>query len=133
MHLSSDAGTAVPRRTRPTTARRHGGSPERSGTSRRQRPATQEIDAQALALRQGGSSFCAIARRLELHRALDAHRSFIRALGAYTGNDRRQLVEGEEDRLDRLERRIRTRDAADPEKVERRLAGVGKLREALRQ
>lgn len=86
-----------------------------------------------LALREGGSSFSAIARSLELHRAVDAHRSFLRALGTYPGADRQQLVECEEERLDRLETRIRTRDAADPEKLERRLLGVGKLREALRQ
>jgi hypothetical protein len=91
------------------------------------------VDAQVLALREGGSSFSAIARRLELHRAVDAHQSFLRALATYAGSDRRQLVEGEEERLDRLEKRIRTRDAADPEKVERRLLAVGKLREALRQ
>lgn len=90
------------------------------------------MDAQVLALRQGGSSFSAIARQLDLHRAIDAHRSFLRALAAHHGNDRQQLVEGEEERLDRLEQRIRTRDAADPEKVERRLIGVGNLREALR-
>lgn len=91
------------------------------------------MDAQVLALREGGSSFSAIARRLELPRAVDAHRSFLRALSAHAGNDRKQLVEGEEERLDQLERRIRTRDAADPEKLERRLVGVGKLRDALRQ
>ncbi len=85
-----------------------------------------------LALREGGCSFSAIARRLELDRAIDAHRSFVRALGAYNGDDRRQLVEREEGRLDRLEERIRTRDAADPEKVKRRLMGVEKFREALR-
>ncbi|MHB1583759.1 MAG: hypothetical protein ACYCU7_06165 [Acidimicrobiales bacterium] len=70
---------------------------------------------------------------MELHRAVDAHRSFLRAVAAYHGSDRQQLVDGEEERLDRLEQRIRTRDAADPEKVERRLMGVGNLREALRQ
>ncbi len=47
--------------------------------------------------------------------------------------DRRQLIESEEERLDRLEQRIRTRDATYPEKLERRLMGVDKLREALRQ
>lgn len=86
-----------------------------------------------LALREGGCSFSAIARRLELHRAIDAHRSFVRALGAYNGTDRRRLIESEEERLDRLERRIRTRDVADPEKVKRRLTGVDNFREALRQ
>jgi hypothetical protein len=90
------------------------------------------VDAQVLALREGGSSFSAIARRLELHRAVDAHQSFLRAVSTYAGNDRRHLVESEEERLDRLETRIRTRDAADPEKVKRRLTGVGKMREALR-
>ncbi|MGH8989764.1 MAG: hypothetical protein ACRDXC_14415 [Acidimicrobiales bacterium] len=91
------------------------------------------MDAQVLALREGGSSFSAIARRLELHRAVDAHRSFLRALGTFAGNDRQRVVEGEEERLDQLEKRIRTRDASDPEKLERRLVGVEKLREALRQ
>ncbi|MGH9028523.1 MAG: hypothetical protein ACRDV4_02770 [Acidimicrobiales bacterium] len=84
-------------------------------------------------MREDGSSYSAIARRLELGRAIDAHRSFVRALGAYNGNDRRRLVESEEGRLDRLAQRIRTRDAADPEKVKRRLMGVDKLREAVRQ
>lgn len=86
-----------------------------------------------LVLREGGCSFSAIARRLELPRATDAHRSFVRALGAHSGDDRRQLVESEEGRLDRLEERIRTRDVADPEKIKRRLMGVDRLREALRE
>jgi hypothetical protein len=91
------------------------------------------VDAQVLALRESGNSFSAIARKLELPRAVDAHRSFLRALGTYAGPDRQQLVDGEEERLDRLELRIRTRDSADPEKLERRLMGVDKFREALRQ
>ena len=100
---------------------------------RRQRPATREVDAQALALRQSGDSLSAIARRLDLYRAIDAHRSFVRALDAYNGDDRRQLVEGVNERLDRLEKRIRLGDAADPEKVKRRLMCVDNFREALRQ
>lgn len=92
-----------------------------------------DLDAQVLAMREGGSSFSAIARRLELHRAVDAHRSFLRALGTCADDKRQQLVEGEAERLDQLERRIRTRDAADPEKVKRRLRGVDKFREALGQ
>jgi hypothetical protein len=70
---------------------------------------------------------------LELGRAIDAHRSFLRALGAHQGAERQRLVENEEARLDVLERRIRERDAAAPEKVTRRLAGVDKLREAIRR
>lgn len=123
----------MPRRTRPRTAQRSSTAPERGKASRRPRAATQEVDAQVLALREGGCSFSAIARRLELHRAIDAHRSFVRALGACNANDRRHLVESEEARLARLEERIRARDGADPEKVERRLMGVNKFREALWQ
>ncbi|HLN17362.1 MAG TPA: hypothetical protein VK277_11525 [Acidimicrobiales bacterium] len=91
------------------------------------------MDAQVLALREGGNSFSAIARRLELGRAVDAHKSFVRALGSHDGDERRKLVENEEVRLDRLEVRIRDRDAADPSKMERRLLGLNKLREAIRQ
>jgi hypothetical protein len=123
----------VPRHTRPKTAERRSGAPERDKTPRRRPTATHDVDAQVLALRVGGSSYSAIARRLDLHRAVDAHRSFLRALGTYAGNDRQQVVEGEKERLDQLEKRIRTRDAADPEKVKRRLMGVDNLREALRQ
>jgi hypothetical protein len=42
-----------------------------------------EIDAQALTLREAGTSFSTIARMLELERAVDAHRCFIRALNAH--------------------------------------------------
>lgn len=123
----------MPRRTRAKTAPKRSAAPERDRVPRRQRPATRDVDAQALALRQSGDSFSVIARRLDLHRAIDAHRSFVRALHACNDSDRRRLVESEEERLDQLEMRIRTRDAADPEKVKRRLTGVDKLREALRQ
>lgn len=131
--LLARATSTVPRRTRPRTAQRRTAALERVKTSRRSLPATQEVDAQVLALREGGCSFSAIARQLELHRAVDAHRSFVRALGAFNANDRRHLVESEVGRLDLLEERIRTRDVADPEKVERRLIGVDIFREALRQ
>lgn len=90
------------------------------------------MDAQVLALREGGSSFSAIARRLELGRAIDAHRSFVRALGSRDGAERVRLVGNEEARLDRLEARIRERDAAEPDKITRRLLGVAKLRESIR-
>jgi hypothetical protein len=133
MPLVTNAEPAVPRHTRPNTAQRRSGTPERDRAPRRQRATNHDVDAQVLALREGGNSFSAIARRLELHRAVDAHRTFLRALGTYAGNDRQQLVDGEEQRLDRLEVRIRTRDSADPEKLKRRLMGVDKFREALRQ
>ena len=76
-----------------------------------------QLDAQALALREAGTSFSAIARRLELERAVDAHRCFIRALNTYEGADRRRLIDNEEARLDRLAERIGDRDGADTTKV----------------
>ena len=91
------------------------------------------MDAEVLALREGGSSYSAIARRLDLGRATDAHRSFLRALSAHEGATRQRLIQGEDARLDQLEQRIRDRDAAEPEKVKRRLLGVDKLREALQR
>jgi hypothetical protein len=84
-----------------------------------------------LALRESGKSFSAIARSLGLDRATEAHKSFVRAIGAHEGDERRQIIEREETRLDELEQRIRTRDASDEEKLERRLLGVKKLRAAM--
>ncbi len=124
----------MPRRTHVTMPHRHASAapPERARGVRRRRLPTQEVDAQVLALRESGSSYSAIARQLELGRAVDAHRSFVRALGAHDGAERQRLVGNEEARLDRLEQRIRDRDAAEPEKVTRRVRGVDKLREAIR-
>jgi hypothetical protein len=94
--------------------------------------ASGEIDSQALALRESGKSYSAIARTLGMDRATEAHRSFIRALGTHEGDDHSRLVKNEEVRLDALEKRIRERDAADVPKLERRLLGVDKLREAIK-
>jgi hypothetical protein len=124
----------MPRRTHGRMPqRRTPAAPEQGKASRRQRPPPRGVDAETLTLREGGSSYSAIARRLEFGRAIDAHRSFLRALGATEGAERQRLVSNEEARLDRLEQRIRDRDAADPEKVKRRLLGVDKFREAIRQ
>jgi hypothetical protein len=122
----------VPRHTHsPRSKRRSTSKPERGGSSRRQRVTAPELDAQVLALREAGTSFSAIARLLELERAVDAHRCFVRALNAHQGEDRRRLISNEEARLDRLEERIRERDAIDATKVERRLRGVTNFREAI--
>jgi hypothetical protein len=124
----------VPRHTHSKRSQRRSPSaPERGRASRRQRQPVQEVDAQALAFREAGSSYSAIARMLELGRAQDAHRCFVRALNAHHGDERRHLVANEEARLDRLEQRIRDRDAADVAKVARRLQGVTRLREAMVQ
>jgi hypothetical protein len=109
----------VPRRTNEKRTQKHTMVPAR------------DVDEQVLELRKAGASYSAIARSLELARAVDAHRSFVRAVSARDGDDRQKLIDDEEARLDQLEQRIRERDAADPGKVERRLLGVTKLREAM--
>jgi len=122
----------VPRHTHsPRSKRRSTTKPERGGSSRRSRVTAPELDAQVLDLREAGTSFSAIARTLELERAVDAHRCFVRALNSQRGEARRRLVGHEEARLDRLEERIRDRDGADPAKVARRLRGVANLRKAI--
>jgi hypothetical protein len=59
-------------------------------------------------------------------------RSATRDVGHHA-DERRQLLENEEARLDRLESRTRERDAAAAAKIERRLLGVTKFRKAIRQ
>lgn len=105
----------------------------RAGSPRGQRFSAPQPDAQALALRETGTSFSAIARKLDLERAADAHRCFVRALNAFDGMDRRRLIDNEKSRLDRLAERIRERDGADTTKVARRLRGLANLREAIGQ
>jgi hypothetical protein len=71
---------------------------------------------------------------LQLGRAIDAHRCFVRrAFDAHDGDERRHLVAKEEEHLDRLEQKIRDRDPADVSKIERRLRGVAELRGAIGQ
>ena len=81
--------------------------------------------------REQGNSFSAIARGLELSRTKDAVASFHRALRSTSDDERGPAVQRERDRLDSLEARIRSRDAADPEKRDRRLAALEILRTQL--
>lgn len=121
----------MPRRTHgKTTPRRSTAAPERSGGTRR-RTSSRDTDAEALLLREAGNSYSAIARTLGFERATEAHNSFVRALGTREGDELKKLVKNEQARLDQLEVRIRERDAADLPKLERRLLGVQKLREAI--
>jgi hypothetical protein len=98
---------------------------------RRGRPGARNVDEEALSRRESGQTYNAIARGLELPRAMVAHEAFLRALGHRSGEDYQTLVANESRRLDELEERIRTRDAANPEKVARRLEGVDVLRKSL--
>ena len=72
-----------------------------------------------------------MARSLGFKRAVDAQAAFLRALRRREGEERHGLVERETARLVQLEARIRTRDAEEPEKMERRLGALAKLREQL--
>jgi hypothetical protein len=106
--------------------------PARSDRTRsNQRGVPANIDEQVLTMREANGSYSSIARRLSLRRATDAHRAFIRALGTRSSEDQRTLVANEQARLDTLEQRIRARDVADPEQLERRLQAVARLRSAL--
>ena len=109
------------------------GSEERGGPSS-SRPAfrsNRSSDEQALILRDSGKTYAAVASSLGFKRAADAQAAFLRALRQREGDERSRLVQREADRLDTLDTRIRTRDAAVPEKMERRLLALAKLRERL--
>lgn len=122
----------MPRRNQQkSSSRRSSSPPERASSGRPRRGSSKDTDAQSLELRETGKSFSAIARTLGFDRATEAQKSYVRALSTHEGEDRRRLVKNEEARLDELEQRIRERDAADVEKVERRLQGVKKLRESI--
>ena len=72
-----------------------------------------------------------MARSLGLKRATEARQAFLRALRARPDDERVAIAVREQGRLDELEARIRTRDAAEPEKLQRRLEALGVLRDGL--
>jgi hypothetical protein len=84
-----------------------------------------------LRLREQGRSYAAVARTLGLKRANDARAAFLRALRAAPEGERKLIARREYQRLDELEARIRSRDAAAPEKLERRLEALAGLRRGL--
>ena len=83
-------------------------------------------------LREEGRSFAAIARTMGLKRAADAREAFLRELRGRPEGERPGLVERELGRLDKLEARIRARDAAEPGKLETRLGALEAMRASLR-
>jgi hypothetical protein len=82
-------------------------------------------------LRGANLSFAAIATRLGLRRSRDALEAFHRAVQKSAETERPELIRQELDRLEVLEARIRSRDAAEPEKMQTRLAALEKMRERL--
>ena len=82
-------------------------------------------------MRDSGKTYAAVASSLGFKRSVDAQAAFLRALRKREGEERGRLAQRESTRLDQLETRIRTRDVADPEKLERRLGALAILREKL--
>lgn len=86
----------------------------------------------ALRLREQDRSFAHIARTLGLKRAADARAAFLRELRNRSDEERQGLVERELGRLDKLEARIRARDATEPGKLQTRLGALEAMRSDLR-
>ncbi|HET9059443.1 MAG TPA: hypothetical protein VFN61_05940 [Acidimicrobiales bacterium] len=101
---------------------------EPRSSSRRSR---QRLDEEVVALRDRGQSYSAVAGALGLKRAVDAQEAFIRAMRSLSEADGRALRGREMGRLDQLEARIRSRDAEQPEKMERHLNALAALRESM--
>jgi hypothetical protein len=68
---------------------------------------------------------------LSLKRATDARQAFLRGLRSRPEDERKLIAGREQERLDALEARIRTRDAEDGEKLARRLTALAVLRQGL--
>lgn len=83
-------------------------------------------------LREQGRSFAAIACTIGLKRAADAREAFLRELRSRPDEERQGLVERELERLDKLEARIRSRDVAQPDKLQTRLGALAAMRASLR-
>lgn len=97
----------------------------------RPRQPRRDLDEEVVTLREQGLSYSAVARTLGIRRAVDAQAAFIRAMRKLPEEQRKALYKRESDRLDQLEARIRSRDAAEPAKLERHLVALGALRDAL--
>ena len=70
-------------------------------------------------------------RQLGVRRAKDVYATFHRTLASRPEDERGELVLRELERLAVLEARIRTRDAAEPEKMARRLEALEHMRQDL--
>ena len=92
---------------------------------------TIEQDEQVLALRRQGLSFAAIARDLDIDRAITANRAFNRALRTRPAAEQEVVRAEENRRLDALAARVRSRAGLTPEDVERKLRNIERLRSQL--
>jgi hypothetical protein len=62
---------------------------------------------------------------------MGAQAAFVRAMRNLPEGERKALAKRESDRLDQLEARIRSRDAAEPAKMERHLVALEALRQSI--
>ena len=116
---------------RPEKPRSERDSAERPRRAERPRQPRRDVDEEVVSLREKGESYSAVARALGLKRAMDAQAAFVRAVRSRPDPERAALSKRESLRLDQLEERIRSRDAEDPVKLERRLTALEALRQAL--
>jgi hypothetical protein len=116
---------------RPEKPRSERDSAERPRRAERPRQPRRDVDEEVVSLREKGESYSAVARALGLKRAMDAQAAFVRAVRSRPDPERAALSKRESLRLDQLEERIRSRDAEDPVKLERRLSALEALRQAL--
>ena len=82
-------------------------------------------------LREAGHSYSAIAKTLGFGRPSEARAAFLRDLRSRGEDERQALTDRELQRLEKLEIRVRTRDAEDPEKLDRQLKVLATIRERL--
>ena len=115
------------RRTSPRRSRGSSGGSRPAGS----KPAAHNVDEEVVSLREKGTSYAAVAKALGIKRAAEAHAAFLRVLRASPEDERLAMTERESQRLDRLEKRVRSRDAAEPAKLQRHLAALEQLRQSL--
>jgi hypothetical protein len=94
-------------------------------------PADESLDEQVVTLRETGKSYTSVAKALGIKRSGDAHAAFLRALRGRPAKERAAMTKRESERLDRLERRVRSRDVGQPDELQRHLAALEKFRQSL--
>jgi hypothetical protein len=119
---STNGHRASPRRARKGDTSLNGSAPE---------PADDALDEQVVTLRETGKSYTSVARSLGIRCSGDAHAAFLRVLRARPAKERAAMTQRETERLDRLERRVRSRDAGQPGELRRHLAALEKFRQSL--
>lgn len=117
------------------TPRKAAGTPHPASDSAEQGDGTTEMDTdrdeKALAFREEGKTFAAIARELGLDGTIDANAAFNRALRRRPSGEQDGLRQREMARLDALGERVRQRVDLSEEEVARRMRGLERLRKAL--